>query len=310
LATNWSDYIQIDRTWVDKQLKNHFSDISDKLTIRLYTVKVSGTTIIPNGLADELYFMLPDYVYSPDKIEELGKRKAYLTANKFFGRKDPQTDGKYGELLLFALVESVLGCKMVGHKIASLSNFRDQVKGGDGLFLGNYALSDGRLTPAYLIGESKIMGNYSGALTDAFKSIDRFHNASSDEFLTSEFIVAKGNLVFNNEDDLDELYDRLTPSTNKFKEQVLVHPVLIMYNSDLVKNCETAGGLTPSDLEELLFNAISKTKEKIVKSINNKLVTKPNLKTIFLDFFLIPFNDVDKFRNLMYYLIHAEHYTK
>src|SRR4051812_35623191 len=102
-------YIQIDKGWVGRQLQNHFNDIHGKVNVKLYTVKVSGTTIAPGAIVEELHNMLPNYVYGKKKINELGELKAGLKANHFFGKRDPKTDGKYGELLLFALVESVLG---------------------------------------------------------------------------------------------------------------------------------------------------------------------------------------------------------
>lgn len=171
-STEWDKLIKIDRSWVSKQLEHHFEEVNGKLNVKLYTVKVSGTQILPDGIAAALHEMLPDYIYGQKQIGEIGERKAALTANHFFGKKNPETDGKFGELLLFALVEGVLGCKMVAHKIRSLSNFKDQVKGGDGIFIGNYTIVDGRSEPAYMIGESKVMARYSKALSDALDSIN------------------------------------------------------------------------------------------------------------------------------------------
>ena len=133
---DWKQLIQIDSSWVSKQLQPQFNDVNGKLSIKLYSVKASGTSIEIDGLANELHLMLPHYVYSKKQIQEMSPMVAGLKANHFFGKKDPQSDGKYGELLLFALVESVLGCKMVAHKLNVLGNFNDQVKGGDGIFMG------------------------------------------------------------------------------------------------------------------------------------------------------------------------------
>jgi hypothetical protein len=59
-------------------------------------------------------------------------------APKYFCKRAPNSEGKFGELLFFALAESVLRCKLLSLKIRSLSNFSDQIKGGDGVFLGSY----------------------------------------------------------------------------------------------------------------------------------------------------------------------------
>lgn len=90
-----------------------------------------------NGFCQVLHDNLTYYVYDENRIKD-NPVCAGQNAGSYFGQKDPQADGKYGELLLFVLVESVLGCKMIAHKLKSLTNVIDQIKGGDGVFLGNY----------------------------------------------------------------------------------------------------------------------------------------------------------------------------
>ena len=311
MSTQWDKLIQIDRSWVDQQLEHHFKEVDKKINIKLYTVKVSGTQILPDGLVETLHEMLPDYVYNTKEIASMGQRKAGLKANHFFGKKDPKADGKYGELLLFALVESVLGCKMVAHKLRSLSNFKDQVKGGDGIFLGNYQIFDGRTEAAYLIGESKIMGQYSKALTDALDSVNRFcSNSNSPEFRRTELIVAKENLFLDDAIDIDELYDRLTPTTELYKSQILVHPILLMYDDRTMKNCERENSATRDDLEASIRSGVAQRREQIINFIKSKVTAYPEVAKVYLDFFLVPYNDVDTFRDTMYYHIHGVTYPR
>ena len=311
MSTEWDKLIKIDRSWVDQQLEHHFKEVDKKINIKLYTVKVSGTQILPDGLVEKLHEMLPDYVYNTKEIATMGERKAALTANHFFGQKDPKADGKYGELLLFALVESVLGCKMVAHKLRSLSNFRDQVKGGDGIFLGNYQIFDGRTEAAYLIGESKIMGQYSAALADALDSVNRFcGDSNSPEFRKTELIVAKEKLFLDDAVDIDELYDRLTPTSELYKSQILVHPILIMYDDTTMKNCERDNSATRDDLESSIRKGISNNREHIINFIKSKVATYPEVAKVYVDFFLVPSNDVNKFRDTMYYHIHGITYPR
>jgi len=307
--TEWNKLIKIDKEWVSNQLESHFQEVNNKVKVKLYTVKVSGTQILPDGIVAALHQMLPDYVYGQKRLEIIGERTAGLQANRFFGKKNPQTDGKYGELLLFALVESVLKCKMVAHKIKSLSNFKDQVKGGDGIFIGNYTIFDGREEPAYLIGESKVQAQYSKALNEAFLSLKRFTGATnSTEFRSTELIVAKENLILDDSIDLDELYNRLNPQTDTFKQQILVHPVLIMYDDTEIKNCERHNNSTRNDLEKSIKTAMVAKKEKIIKSINDKLSSYPEVSKVYLDFFIVPYNDINNFRDAMYYHIHGVSY--
>ncbi|WP_312793014.1 DUF1837 domain-containing protein [Sphingobacterium sp.] len=302
----WDRLIKIDRTWVDNELQEHFSDVSSKIKLKLYTVKVSGTQMLPDSIVDALLQMLPDYVYNNNEIQNLGERRAALSANQFFGQKDPKADGKYGELLLFALVESILGCKMVAHKIQTLTNFTDQVKGGDGIFLGDYTIFDGSIQPAYLIGESKIMGQFSAALKDAILSLDRFHNLKdSAKFRSTELLVARNNLPIDDSIDPEELFERLNPTSNVFKDQILVHPVLLMYDESVIAKCESSFSSTRKEFEDNIRLLIGDKKTNIIQTITEKIALSEGVKNVYVDFFLIPFNDVNKFRNAMYQAIHG-----
>lgn len=309
MSNQWQQLIEIDPGWVSRQLNNHFYDFQDKVTLRGYTIKASGTTLSPTGVVKELYGMLIPYVQSGKLNTQQEIVAAMSLATKFFGEKNTQTDGKYGELLLFALVEAVLQCKMVAHKIRTLSNFKDQVKGGDGIFLGNY-LINGNEEKAYLIGESKIMGDYNSAISDALLSIDRFHDPSTAaEFYNTELIIAKDNLIIGDSVDLDELYDRLTPTTAEFREQNLIHPILLMYNSKNINEFEVKAN-NNQELESFIKDEFIKRKDTVKRSILKKVQTYPNIKKVYLDFFLLPFNDVDSFRNAMYYEIHGVPFKK
>lgn len=320
---NWEELIQIDSKWVDRQLNLHFEEKNLKLTVRCYTPKASGTQILPISLAQELALMIPEYSLSEDKkrkienevrdsygeenVPKYSERLISQISRDFFGKKDPETDGKYGELLLFALVESILGCKMVAHKIKSLSNFKDQVKGGDGIFLGNYILENGKSHPAYLIGESKITQGYSKAVDEAFASLERFHAPKTvTEFLTSEFIVAKENMIIG--EDIDEIYNRLTPSNTLFKNQILVHPVLIFFNTKKINSCEGAAS-TPSELETLIKEKLLAEKTRYIDTINSKIQSFDKIQQVYLDFFIFPFNNIDTFRNSLYKFIHGVNYS-
>lgn len=305
---DWAKHIKIDRQAILDQLDEHFVTVGEKLVVRFYTLKPSGTQLLVNGLCIVLHDALPYYVYGDADIKKLGLLKAGLTAHQNFGLKDPDTDGKYGELLLFVLVESVLGCKMIAHKIKSLTNTKDQIKGGDGIFIGNYEYK-GKKYPSYLIGESKVTGSFALALSEALESLARFHDDKETlGFLGNELIVAQQFLSIDNID-LNELYNRLTPSKPEFKQQNLVHPVLLMYPTNSFKKCEQAA----TDAEQLRKAVLSKLKNKetiLLQKIQEKLVAYPRVKTVFIDFFIIPCSSVKLFREYMFNQIHAVPYQR
>lgn len=323
---DWESKIQIDPEWINRQLINHFIDKSPKITIRGYTPKASGTTFCCNSLVEELGFMLVDYVHNQKSKDrksktlkqaygnKTGNRRLeealYKDAQQFFGKKDPSTDGKYGELLLFALVESVLKCKMVAHKIVGLSNSKDQVKGGDGVFLGSYEVENNKFEPAIFIGESKIKQKLSECIDEAYESLDRFHSPEiQSEVNSMEFIVANNTMFMDDLDpDFEAIYERLNPNTDTFKSQILVHPVLIMYNTSKIPTIEKQA-TSNAQLETLIKEFVKKEKDQFAKKIQDKIAAYPRIKRVFVDFFIFPFNNIDLFRNGMYFNIHKVPYS-
>lgn len=329
MKIDWEKTIKIDSSWVDRQLMSHFKNKDFKITVRGYTPKVTGITFKPDNLVDELSYFLKDYVHSEsskkvelkslkarygeklgeDRLEESLKDKASI----FFGDKDPQADGKYGELLLFALVESVLKCKMVAHKIKSLSNPVDQVKGGDGIFLGFYEVEPNNFSEALLIGESKIEQVFSNAVNNALTSLTRFYSPEVQSQVNNmEFIVANENLFINEESldiDYEEVFNRLTPGTDEFRNQVYVHPILIMYNTNRINNFEQKA-TTNGKLEELIKDFMLNEEGVFLEKIKQKVASSDEMKKCFLDFFIFPFNNIDSFRDSMYYKIHKVPYRK
>lgn len=326
MSIDWEKKIKIDIEWVNRLLVNHFTEKSAKIIVRAYTPKVTGTKFCCNALIEELGYLLPEYVHSEKSKknqlksltilygEELAKKRydisLYSEAQSFFGKKDPTTDGKYGELLLFALCESILKCKMVAHKIEGLSNAKDQVKGGDGIFLGNYENSKGKTVPAIFIGESKIMQERSRSIDEALDSINRFHDPETQaEFNKMEFIVANRTLSLDEDDiDYDEVYERLTPGSEKFNNQITVHPILLMYNTTTISKLEIVAS-DKDDLELLIKNHLLSKKEEIINIINEKLKSYPEINKVYVDFFCLPFNNIDNFRTGMYFNIHKVPYT-
>lgn len=327
MSIDWEKKIQIDTGWVDRELICHFTDKQHKITVRGYTPKANGTSFSCDSLIQELGFMLVDYVHSEQAKQYIVKslttkyggvtakkrldESLYKEAQAFFGKKDPSTDGKYGELLLFALCESILKCKMVAHKITGLSNGKDQVKGGDGIFLGNYEVEKDNIQPARFIGESKIQQKRSNAFDEAFDSLNRFHAPEVQTVVNRmEYIVAKNTISIDDLDtDFDEIYERLTPNTDTFRNQVLVHPILIMYNTTKIDTIEKKA-TTNEKIEELIKEFLEKEKTGLIDLINEKIKLYPSIEKVYVDFFIFPFNNIDLFRSGMYQNIHGVEYSK
>lgn len=334
MAIDFSSLITINKSWVDKELNHHYTQkVNDKLNVRLYSIKPSGTTINSISLANTLLDILPYYFKSKSEIdkniqreisktineyttatdidqkEEITKiefNRTYREASAFFKKKSSDTkSGKYGELLLFGLVEAVLSCKMIAHKITNLTNYHDEIKGGDGVFMGNYMLPNGNIEFAYLIGESKVWKSYSGAKIDALKSINRFYDSKvQSDFKTLEFFIAQKDIekVVSEKTDIDELYDRLDQKSELFKSQIAVHPILIMYETprydNLMKKAQNN-----LELIGLIDKDVKSKLKKTLESIALKVKEFPELEKVYLDFILIPTNNISDFNDTMDNLI-------
>jgi hypothetical protein len=331
MSINFSDLISINKSWIDKEFNHHFTEnIDNKLKVRLYSIKPSGTSVNSTSLANALLNILPDYFKSKIEIdkeinkeiektiseyttatdfehrEEIVKRisyKNYREAAKFFKTKSSDSkSGKYGELLLFGIVEAVLNCKMVAHKITNLTNYHDEIKGGDGIFMGQYESIDGILNNAYLIGESKVWKNYSGAKIDALTSINRFYDFKTQaSFNALEFFIAQKDVekfVDKRNINIDELYDRLDPKSDLFKQQIAVHPILIMYETNKYDKLMVKA-TNNNELIKLIDESIQSNLKNTLNSISKKVQEFPELKKVFLDFILIPVNSVDNFNKTM-----------
>ncbi|AHJ76986.1 MULTISPECIES: HamA C-terminal domain-containing protein [Kosakonia] len=304
---DWKELIVNKHTWIESRLVNHPSDTDAKIVSRIFTIPFSGVIQEHQPLVDSMADAIEHYVF--DK-EALSKMKAegvtpFRKAAQFFGDTNPVKDGKYGELLLYILSEAILNTPMVSHKITSLSNLNDQVKGGDGVFFGVY-----RNNLSILIGESKIYKSFSGALDSAFDSLDRFTRSYTNGALGHELFMARTN-VSNNFDfeTMELIYRAFTPGDEIYSECVKTHPVLLVFEDNEIKKIEEKA-VNKSEAENL-FNVWLTTKKKAIKAaIDERLAKYPNVKPCFLDFFLIPMTDVGEFKKSLYRAIHGIDYKE
>ncbi|HAT1681971.1 TPA: DUF1837 domain-containing protein, partial [Klebsiella oxytoca] len=188
---NWKELIVNKHTWIESRLVNHPSDTHAKIVSRIFTIPFSGVIQEHHHLVESMADAIEHYVFDKETLDKMKAEGVvpFRKAAQFFGDTNPVKDGKYGELLLYILSEAILSTPMVSHKITSLSNLNDQVKGGDGVFFGVY-----RDNLSILIGESKIYKSFSGALESAFDSLDRFTKSYTSGALGHELFMARTNI--------------------------------------------------------------------------------------------------------------------
>jgi hypothetical protein len=294
-----------DASWVQQYLVEHPSKNSPKITIRAYTLSFSGTKQEFEGLAQFVSQNIDKFVFSQAEINQFKKegKQPFQEAMHFFGDKQPDTDGKYGELILFLLTESILKTPMVAHKLSALQNPSDQVKGGDGIFLGEYDSKS-----AILIGESKIQQKVGDAIAGSFQSIDRFHAPTG--ALAHELHIARRTFAKDlTQADLDYIYSSLNPSSPEYKARIMVHPILIMYDNSQIGKIEK-GCADREDGEAKMRQHMVKEVDELQKKVSSELKKHKAVQAVYLDAFFIPLSDVKMFRELLYHKIHGALYKK
>ncbi|WP_262675664.1 DUF1837 domain-containing protein [Paenibacillus sp. J5C2022] len=304
---NWAECTRISDRWIKDYLNHNEAHNEAKINVRSYSLKFSGTQYQIMGFVEGIVDYIKQFVFPPEDISRFEAEgiDVYRRAMQYFGDTNPENDGKYGELLLYLFTESVLKAPMIAHKMTLLTNTRDQVKGGDGIFFGEYNGSN-----SLFIGESKIELEATTAITHALGSIERFHsNLETTSQFRHELIIASQILRQDlTVEQLDYLYDSFTPKTETYKQNNLVHPILIIYEDQHISDIEVAckGHL---DGESLLSKRMKKRIPELVKNIQSKLTDHPKVKTVFLDFFFLPTTSVKQLRHTMYQAIHGVAYT-
>ena len=292
---NWEQLLTVDCIKAAEIfIPQHECNDMHKLHIRGYSVPFSGTQQRFDDLMDFLRRQLLKYVFPekerPDDIDwALGRNK--------FGDNDPKSDGKLGEMLLYVFVEAFLKTPLMAYKLKDMGNPNDQVKGADGVFVGEY-----QSQKALLIGESKIHETMKSAVKSAIESLQRFHDKSgpyANELMIARKYPAERNLSADHLVAIEEIMQQ--------KAGILVHPVFVSY--DFAAIASVARDATNSNDAEIslkvhLKNELAEWEKKII-SQKSKF---PKPFQVYLDFFFLPVENCLQLRKHFYELLHGNPY--
>ena len=306
-AINWASLVAGKHSWIDDHFKVH-SVLEDKKTVcRFFSLDFSGTQQEMLSLTEALSESIEHYVFDEKQLARFRKegKVPFQRAMKFFGKTNPDMDGKYGELLLYLLTEKFLQTPLVSHKLSLITNTNDQVKGGDGIFFGDY-----KDELAILIGESKIHQGAAGAMEDALESLDRFYDNYSSGQLGHEMFIARSNISenFSSLDDAESLYQAFAPGTKQYKGCVKAHPVLLVFESSKIRTIEEKAK-NKDEAEQMFSEWLTGRSKEIQNLLGEKLNKYSELKKVYIDVFLIPLTSVSKFKHSLYREIHGIDYV-
>lgn len=267
-----------------------------KAVIRLHHLKfdANGMPMI-EALAEALYGHIIDYcIASRDRPSLLSAQQSTIftkQARKLFihppaTEDDPDQTGEAGEMLLYFIMESVLGAPQVVSKMDLKTNHKDEVKGSDGIHM-RWNQSDG-VVDIYF-GEAKLRQDSSQAIASAIRSIENFHY---NDMRRHEFCMVTKHFKYADENVKKAVTDLLGEGVPSGDVRIN-HACLIGYNwaeygklpqiavSKLTKEFKSRYLADSTRLHTLLQNRFDSFTHK----------------HLFFDVFFLPFPSVQDFRN-------------
>tara|TARA_R110002073_G_scaffold1715_3_gene12482 strand:+ start:242562 stop:243359 length:798 start_codon:yes stop_codon:yes gene_type:complete len=236
---------------------------------------------------------LKAYVFPEDSQDE----NSWRNARDKFGDISPIRDGKLGEMLLYVFVEAFLKTPLMAYKLKDLGNPNDQVKGADGVFVGEY---QGKR--ALLIGESKVHRKLAPAITSTFRSLQRFHDEAGP--YSTELLVSR---KYPKERGLSSEYLEAAIAILNEGYEVLVHPIFVSYSMAEIATISGVA-MTQEDAESALSNHVEAELVLWEKKIADQVAAYPKPFQVYLDFFFLPAEDSLQLREHFYEMLHGHPY--
>ncbi|WP_321419226.1 DUF1837 domain-containing protein [uncultured Desulfobacter sp.] len=282
-------------------LKNLFKTIvlanSENRSIHLHVLKSDNNSRPQVGLlVRELSKTILDYCIPRKQIiQAVNHFKATQSTQRIVALKneaqklftDISNSGEGGELLLFVLTESVLGYPQVLSKMALKTSAKMHYHGLDGVYI-SCSGNPGNLRLHF--GESKIHKNPIGSVREAICSIATM--LKDEGFIES---ARRDYYLLNSHADLanQDLEEALKKFLDPLDENFLAPEICAV----LLSGHEVKKYPVVMDKDEFPIELIKKAK-KLVKELEIQTKDK-GINNFHIDQFLIPFPDVQVFRDLL-----------
>jgi len=208
---------------------------NNRVKARLHHLKFDGNCRpMIEALAEQLYEQIIDYclaarlrpeVWTPQQAARFTKEARKLFIHPKPKPDDPDTTGDAGEILLYFLIEAILGAPQIVAKMELKTNSNDEVKGSDGIHMRWN--SEEELVEMYF-GEAKLYQDVSKAITAAVTSINGFH---ASDMLAHECVMVTKHFKFTGEK-IQEVVSDLLESGVPGSGVRIQHACLIGYSWD------------------------------------------------------------------------------
>lgn len=250
-----------------------------------------------NDFANFVTDCIIDYCIPPSEIREAKERdeanhttthlvKLYKKAAGLF--TDLNNTGEGGELLLSIMVQRILGIPQLLCKMPLKTNPNVHYHGADGIY-GKFDEASGKFCLYWA--ESKLYSDLGQAMTDCFDSI-------------KTLLIEEGGVGTQRERDLTLFRDNLD-----FDDVNLENAIVAYLNPDkeeylsleyrgvcLVGYDETAYPNDLSGIEAEIKEAIANRLQEFKNMVSTRLKNRLPLDDIVIDVLIVPFSDVNQFR--------------
>ena len=197
--------------------------------------------------------------------------------------------GESGELLLYFLLESVLGAPQVVCKMGLKTHRQDEIKGADALHMKWN--TQARQLEVYF-GEAKLHQSFSGALSDALAGIEKFERERKKGL---EFGLITSNFKLLDSEIQRAVLEFVTDLSPKANYRV-THACLIGYDWAQYKHLDT--DRRKRFISE--FKAKYRREGELIQGKLAKKLAEAKHRKLSYEFFFIPFKSVQEFRDAFY----------
>lgn len=218
-------------------------------------------------------------------IEDMSEGELFMLARDMFRKVD--TSGEVGELLLFFLLEAVLGLPQVVAKMELKTNPNDEVKGCDGIHLG---WDDKAKELIFYLGEAKLYGQFSAALDDALASI----TAMNDQGRRPEELTLMTSHFKHLDDTLKNEVFKVATDRSAVGAR-FVHTCLIGFDSSMYSKMTADPKACAAG-----FLAQYQARFKRMSDLLDKKLSGYKYKHLRFEFIFVPFVKVQEFRTAFY----------
>lgn len=204
-------------------------------------------------------------------------------AREFFRKSD--RSGEAGEMLLFFLLEAVLGAPQMVSKIALKTSPEVETYGSDGVHMKWNSVD--KLMDIYF-GEAKLHQSLASGTRSAVESIEKFHQNSMEEF---EMRLVTRHYKHADDATKDHILKYVNRGTSSETARVN-HACLLGYDWDAYDKLKNAN--LPKMAEE--FESLYLAEQPSIAELIQGHFSNLTVKRLRFEVFVLPFTSVDEFR--------------